>query len=244
MIEREAVQKSSDSAGRNRLVSRVVLVAGVIVALLAGLLIFENKQTLPSSEGEAVLEAPLKPPRLGVSVSASSAAALPEALQHEISAAPDSVEPALPESSAPVLASPAVPLVPEGSVDVAAGKSPSASPPDVSRGVQPRTGRALVTESPRAPAPTPLSSVGGGVSGALQTPPELGRFVLQLGVFSNPDNAQELKGKLKQAGIPAQLETRVQVGPFANREEALRAQDKLRQLGLGNGMLVTTGKRP
>lgn len=242
MIERESVQKSSDSAGRNRLVSRVVLVAGVIVALLAGLLIFENKQTQPSSEGEAVLGAPPKPPRLGVSVSASSTAALPEALQHEISVAPDQVEPAQPESSAP--ASPAAPLVPEGSVDVAAGKSPPASPPDVSREVQPRTGRALVVESSRAPAPKPSSSVGGGASGASQTPQEPGRYVLQLGVFSNPDNAQELKGKLKQAGIPAQLETRVQVGPFANREEALRAQDKLRQLGLGNGMLVTTGKRP
>lgn len=67
-------------------------------------------------------------------------------------------------------------------------------------------------------------------------------FVVQMGVFNSVGNAEDLLAKLKVAGIPAQLETRVQVGPFATRAEALRAQEKLRALGLGKGMLVPPKK--
>lgn len=63
-----------------------------------------------------------------------------------------------------------------------------------------------------------------------------------MGVFNSVSNAEDMLTKLKVAGIPAQLETRVQVGPFATRAEALRAQEKLRALGLGKGMLVPPKK--
>lgn len=56
-------------------------------------------------------------------------------------------------------------------------------------------------------------------------------FVVQLGVFSNPDNARELVEKLKKQGIRAHLEARVQLGPFLNRKEAERAQSEMRKLG-------------
>jgi hypothetical protein len=39
---------------------------------------------------------------------------------------------------------------------------------------------------------------------------------VQVGVFSNHTNAEELMQKLHEAGIPAQIESRVQVGPFAS----------------------------
>lgn len=56
-------------------------------------------------------------------------------------------------------------------------------------------------------------------------------FVVQLGVFSNPDNARELVEKLKKQGIRAHLEARVQMGPFLNRQEAEKAQSEMRKLG-------------
>jgi len=56
-------------------------------------------------------------------------------------------------------------------------------------------------------------------------------FVVQLGVFSNPDNARELVEKLKKQGIRAHLEARVQMGPFLNRQEAEKAQAEMRKLG-------------
>jgi DedD protein len=57
-------------------------------------------------------------------------------------------------------------------------------------------------------------------------------FVVQLGVFSNPERARELVDKLKKQGIRAHMETRVQLGPFASREEAEKAQGEMRRLGM------------
>ena len=57
-------------------------------------------------------------------------------------------------------------------------------------------------------------------------------YVLQLGVFSNPDNAKQLVERLHREGIRAYSETRVQVGPFATRAEAEQARAALQRLGL------------
>jgi DedD protein len=64
------------------------------------------------------------------------------------------------------------------------------------------------------------------------------RFLLQVGVFSNHTNAEELAARLQEAGIPAQVESRVQVGPFASRQEVDAARAKLKTLGIDDGMLV------
>ncbi|MBK7662118.1 MAG: SPOR domain-containing protein [Sterolibacteriaceae bacterium] len=61
---------------------------------------------------------------------------------------------------------------------------------------------------------------------------------MQVGVFSNLDNAEDLRKKLADAGIPAQIEARVQVGPFATQAEAAAAQKKLKSLGIDSGMLL------
>ena len=57
-------------------------------------------------------------------------------------------------------------------------------------------------------------------------------FVLQMGVFNNVDNAQELLAKLRKNDVPAQIEARVQVGPFKTRAEADEARAKLKAMGL------------
>lgn len=68
------------------------------------------------------------------------------------------------------------------------------------------------------------------------------QFVLQMGVFNNVANAEELRAKLELAGVPAQIEARVQVGPFASRDEAERVRDKLRLLGMEPGLIVAARK--
>lgn len=83
-----------------------------------------------------------------------------------------------------------------------------------------------------APASRPLSRLAETSS----------QYLLQLGVFSNLANAEELRARLELAGVPAHLEARVQVGPFATREEALRAQEKIRALGLEPGLVVAVRK--
>jgi DedD protein len=55
---------------------------------------------------------------------------------------------------------------------------------------------------------------------------------LQVGVFSHPANAADLKARLEADGIPVVIATRVQVGPFKNRKEAEEMREKLRAKGL------------
>lgn len=82
---------------------------------------------------------------------------------------------------------------------------------------------------PRAPASRPLSRISE-------------QFALQMGVFTNVANAEDLRAKLELHGIPSTIEARVHVGPFASREEADAAREKLKELGLDGGLLVTLKK--
>jgi DedD protein len=69
-----------------------------------------------------------------------------------------------------------------------------------------------------APAPTPAPAPAG--------------YVVQFGVFANPQNALQLVERLKQAGIAAQTETRVQLPPFKTKAEAEAALAKLKEKGI------------
>lgn len=78
---------------------------------------------------------------------------------------------------------------------------------------------AQATPAPAVAAPKPA------------TPPPAG-YVVQFGVFGNPQNALQLVEKLKQAGIDAQTETRVQLPTFKTKAEAEAALVKMREKGL------------
>ena len=68
-------------------------------------------------------------------------------------------------------------------------------------------------------------------------------FLLQAGVFTSPQRAEELHAKLTLSGVPLTLETRVQVGPFKTRQEAEAAQEKLKQLGVETLLVPPKGAR-
>ncbi|HLO64251.1 MAG TPA: SPOR domain-containing protein, partial [Azonexus sp.] len=67
-------------------------------------------------------------------------------------------------------------------------------------------------------------------------------FILQAGVFSSAQRAEELHAKLTLSGVPSTLETRVQVGPFRTKHEAEAAQAKLRELGVETILVPPKGK--
>jgi len=71
--------------------------------------------------------------------------------------------------------------------------------------------------------------------------PQAGSYVVQLGAFSNTDNAKQLQAKLSANHIKAYTDTlktsagdrtRVRAGPYSSREEADKALAKIKQLGL------------
>lgn len=72
-------------------------------------------------------------------------------------------------------------------------------------------------------------------------------YVVQLGVFANPNNAEKLLAAVALQGMAAQREivksaqgdkTRVRVGPYTSREEANATREKLKNAGI-NGVVVT-----
>lgn len=249
-MKTDPTSKSDDTGHlRSRTISRLAVVAASIVALLAGLLLFESNGSGTPSEMETDSTTLAEhPPRIGVSIASNPPVAeqsiAPE-LALAISVAPDPAQVAIDSlSNTSVSSAEVVATVPEESAEALL----TVKQPEPHKSVVPKTGRPspssgpLKTDEVRTPLLENKPSPPGAPSGPATK--ESTGFVVQLGVFSSTENAEDLRGKLQQAGILAKLETRVQVGPFASKEDALKAQEKLRRLGLGNGMLIPTAKRP
>jgi cell division septation protein DedD len=156
-----------------------------------------------------------------------------------------------PEAAAPQTEAPTT-ETPDGKpVGTAPEEKPAGAPPGPAEPPPPPR----VNNAPNRPSPAPLAgptaarpatappvqAAPAATSPAAAPAPAIpaGKgFVVQLGVFSNPDNAREMVDKLNKQGIRAFLEARVQVGPFLNRQEAEKAQAEMRKLGYS--ALVTT----
>ena len=82
---------------------------------------------------------------------------------------------------------------------------------------------------PRTVVPTTVPAVGPAGPGALGS---ARIYVVQVGTFSSPANAQALQKQLQRAGIQARLETRVQLGPFKEKRDADKALARARKLGI------------
>ncbi|MBK9219250.1 MAG: SPOR domain-containing protein [Uliginosibacterium sp.] len=240
------------SAARRHLVVRVAVVAGLIVALLAGLLIYEREQetgSAPEAKPQGMAVAPI-----GNAVSSSPAAALSEEISKAIAEAPDTTQEVLASLSAPVVVpeetfDPTVPREGESAPEPAKTVTRTASAPPPIRA----NDRLVVEQTKPTPAaiakpaasaapvlvPPAPPAVAAPVSAAL---PSTAGYLIQLGIFNNRGNAEELRSKLALAGIPSQLETRVHLGPFKTREDALKAQQTLRTLGMTQGLLVPPKK--
>ena len=99
-------------------------------------------------------------------------------------------------------------------------------------------------ETPFAPKPPAKKAVPEPVMKAEAPPPVKEEFVVQVGVFANP---QAAIGKLKSAKVPYYTEslqgnlTRVRAGPFATRDAADKALEQLKGLGLQPGAVTTKG---
>ena len=64
-------------------------------------------------------------------------------------------------------------------------------------------------------------------------------YLVQVGLFNSPANAQALQKQLRRAGIEAHLETRVQLGPFKDKRDADQALARAKKLGI-DAVLVSS----
>lgn len=228
---------TDDSALKRRLLNRIAVAAVVMVGLLGSLAIFD------------AINAPVAPGPVR-----TAAAPPPEAP----AARPEAATEAKPAEAPAVVAKaePPAPAVPE------ATSSPGAPPlqplPAEKPLTKPATGRAasLRPSEPVSPAaapaarPDPARELAAAPAPRRATPSRPltqaaeRQYALQMGVFNNVANAEDLRAKLELNGIPATIEARVHVGPFASREEVEAARAKLKELGLDGGLLLTMKARP
>ena len=230
----------ADEALKKRLLSRIAVAGVLVVALLGGLSIFDALYGPPQHGAP-----PAEPAR---EQAAEAEEQEPEAKQEE---KPADVAQAEKAEAPPVEAEPALPATPERTTGAAlppprptrpltlpaTARPATIKPPEAALPVpqRPEPAKEIAKTAPppgqladHAPASRPLS----------QAAQRGQQYVVQMGVFYNVANAEELRAKLELAGIPAQIEARVQIGPFRTRQEADLAREKLRALGMETGILT------
>lgn len=263
MAEQPEVSETEAGAGeiRSKLLARLA-VAGVLVAALLGVLAFfdylatapdeseeqvftkpvpvaprkevsqpltptENLPTPPEPEKEEAPAEPPPPPK--VETHAPPLEPKPEALVENRPKLPSTVE----STKKPVTPSPAAIPLPAPVPEATTAPSNILPPPRTAVPVEPIPPKpaARIVEARPAPAVTPpvVSRLFSG-------------FLLQAGVFSSVQRAEELHARLTLSGVPSTLETRVQVGPFKTRHEAEAAQAKLKELGVETILVPPKGK--
>lgn len=214
-----------DEALRRSLLKRVGVAAVLVVALLAALMLFDGQSGRDEQRVAPVarVEPPVKPieqptePAVVDVVEQADVAAVPEDTETPISRPRADERPlTMPARAQNAAMRPAEP---------AATPKPDAVR-DIARAVPPKE----VATMPTASRP---------IAQAIESSRH---FQLQMGVFNNLANAEELKTRLEAAGVPAHIEARVQVGPFASRREAEQAREKLKSLGMEPGLIVAARK--
>jgi DedD protein len=227
---------ASDDALKRRLLKRIAVAAVIVVGLLGSLAVFDTIYA-PSPP------APAKLAELPPATEPPPPAAPPAEAKPEPAATAKAGQEAEPEGTASPGAPPLQPLPPETTAGrpltrPASGRHASVRPtapvpPATSPEARPEPARELAqppVAARRAPASRPISDAAER------------QFALQVGVFGNLTNAEDLRAKLELHGIPASIEARVRVGPFKTREEVAAARAKLKELGLDDGLLVSVRK--
>ncbi len=114
-----------------------------------------------------------------------------------------------------------------------AAPAPSVTPPPPPQVINNET----LSPPPRATGATPAAPAAENAP-ADRTALVPGKaYMIQVGVFTSPANAQALQKQLQRAGIEAHLETRVQLGPFKEKRDADKALSRAKKLGI-NAVLV------
>lgn len=247
---------------RGKLIARLA-VAGVLVALLLGVLAFFDYLANPPDEADQPVFTQPVPvaPKKEVSQPVTPAENLPEPPVPEKVEAPGEAPPPptvdaqtptvvevkpeshvgakLPAANVKPAVSVPPPPTPQAVPEATTAPSNRLAPQRAAAPVEaaPAKPSARIVEARSAPGPAPAPAV---------VPPSAPRlfsgFLLQAGVFSSTQRAEELHARLTLSGVPSTLETRVQVGPFRTRHEAELAQAKLKELGVEAILIPPRGK--
>jgi DedD protein len=239
-----ATDPTAEDALKRRLLNRIAIAGVMVVGLLGSLAMFDA--IYAPSQPVATKTAALPPASIAAPAAEPPAAAETKPAEQVAEAKPEPAvvakteETTVPEHTTSPGAPPLLPLPAEKPLtrpatgrlaSIRPGEPPV--PPAASLAAKPEPARELVqahAAPSRAPASRPISGIGER------------QFGLQMGVFTNVANAEDLRAKLELHGIPSSIEARVHVGPFRSRDEVDAVRAKLKELGLESGLLVTMKK--
>jgi len=240
---------------RNQLIRRLAI-AGGLVAVLLGLLAVFDHFSQPADEQEIRVftePVPVTPKKMVIQPVTPVAPPVDEAVtgddaDADNAAAADVTKPVPDEPPPPpeVAAQPAVQLPARG--DPARTRPRTATPaatdivPEMTSSPPLLPAAAVPPESPPKPV-APSARMVESKPAASAAPRLFSGFVLQAGVFTSAQRAEELHAKLTLSGVQSSIETRVQVGPFRTRKEAAEAQERLRELGIDSILIAPRGGR-
>ncbi|HTH95524.1 MAG TPA: SPOR domain-containing protein [Rhodocyclaceae bacterium] len=243
--ERTAVNPGYEDVLRQQLIRRIGIAGVLIVALIGSLALFDAV-FVPDTSAPAVKKAmPVQSTMPDMAPDKSAETATP--VDAPSATASDKAQETAPET-APIAPTETKP----GDTSKSAPSSTPAAPvtkqitrPDV-KAAAPVKAAPEVAAAPTLPpvAPPPAASTAKPEPAQKESPPLhplSSGYLVQMGVFSNLSNAEDLKSRLDKAGIPSHIEARVQVGPFKNKAEAEAARKKLADMGL-SGLLLSPRK--
>lgn len=231
---------------RRRLIGAVVLM-GLGVVLFP--LLFETQpRPLPRDIPIEVARKGAEPAPAASPVQAESSLSEREAL--EPASASASATPVA-TAAAPARASEAPAIAPAPApkaqaASAASADSPAAASRPAPAKAEPKPEAKPTAEAVAAKASAPTSSQASSPTAGPASAPGSGRFVVQVGAFTDPAALREARQRVEKLGMksytqeivtPAGKRTRVRVGPFATREEADRAGARLKAAGLPAYML-------
>jgi DedD protein len=232
---------SPDEAQRVRTQARRRLIGAFVLlglGIIAFPIVFETQPRpiavdLPVDIPRKDAVPPLTPPPARVPAARASGAVTAEAPKDSASAPAVVAAPAepIPAPASPTPASP-TPARPASAAPAPAG------PP-----------RAVAQDRTPAAAPVAESSRARSLLEGKADEPAAGagKFVVQVGAFSDPAVARDMRGKVEKLGLRTYTQTvdtkdgkrtRVRVGPFASRDEADRAAARIRSAGYGQQVLT------
>jgi cell division protein FtsN len=248
----------AEDALKRRLINRIAVATVVMLGLIGSLALFDAINAPDASPPVKVATAPAKieapkaiepakPESAPVAATDAPAAApgteTPPGAPPKADAgnAPTTEAKAVPEATVAAAASPLPPLPAEKPLTPPATSRPASMRPaePVPAAVSPAARPDAVRELTQAPAVArrpPAAPASRPVTQAAER-----HYALQMGVFGNLANAEDLRAKLELHGIPASIEARVHAGPFKNREEVELARAKIKELGL-DGILISHKK--
>ncbi|XZG71827.1 SPOR domain-containing protein [Chitinibacteraceae bacterium HSL-7] len=223
------LQEAEQQRLKQQLLWRLGVAVAAMVVIVTGIYLLDRPAKPERKPAPArIAPAPTPAPSVAASAASEATSAPAEVAASEVQPTPTTPPtPVAPptQTPSPTQTTPE----PEGELEISSPITTSKPVPRLTA-AQPR---AIVTPALVKPV-APVMPTGTSIAkpAAPITPVASGQYTVQAGVFRYAGNAEQLTARLKAAGLPAYLETRVQIGPFKTRAEADAAAAKLRELGI------------